>query len=187
MSGRRAGPSPPVTDDVPGDLTAAIVDIQQLAVRYALAVDSRDIEGIGRVFVPDVQWGMQIGRAAVSEWFAASFNDVGVTIHLVANHVVTIIDDVTATGVVYCREEVQLRPSGWRAGMLQYWDDYQKVDGEWLFLQRRVHRWYTRPLAASGAPSETPEGWVLGAGAPARTPCPMLSQDGKTSPELETE
>jgi hypothetical protein len=174
-----------VTDDVAvAAMTGAIVDIQQLAVRYALAVDSRDIEGIGRVFVPDVQWGDRTGRAAVSEWFAASLVGVGVTIHFVANHVVTIIDDVTATGVVYCREEVQLRPSGWRVGMLQYWDDYQRVDREWLFLRRRVHRWYTRPLAASGAPGEPPEGWVLGAGSPRENSLPDAFPGWKDVPKV---
>ena len=26
--------------------------------------------------------------------------------------------------------------------MLQYWDSYVRVEGEWCFQRRRFHRWY---------------------------------------------
>ena len=39
--------------------------------------------------------------------------------------------------------------------MLQYWDSYVRVDGEWCFQRRRFHRWYivdalTRPSHGAG-------------------------------------
>ena len=39
--------------------------------------------------------------------------------------------------------------------MLQYWDTYVRVDGEWCFQRRRFHRWYivdalTRPSHGAG-------------------------------------
>jgi hypothetical protein len=39
--------------------------------------------------------------------------------------------------------------------MLQYWDSYARVDGDWCFQRRRFHRWYivdalTRPAHGTG-------------------------------------
>ena len=122
----------------------AVLSIQQLAARYALAVDSRDLTMLASLFVPDVQVGRnRSGRDALQSWYADALSSVGATIHLLANHSVEVEGDV-ARGVVYCREEVQLLNSEeWRIGMLQYWDDYRKVDGNWLFQRRQVRRWYT--------------------------------------------
>jgi hypothetical protein len=123
---------------------SAVLRIQQLAARYALAVDSRDLPMLASLFVPDVQVGSsRSGRQALQSWYADALRSVGATIHLLANHSVEIDGDV-ARGVVYCREEVQLLNSEeWRIGMLQYWDDYLQVDGIWLFRRRQVRRWYT--------------------------------------------
>ncbi|WP_261566578.1 nuclear transport factor 2 family protein [Frankia gtarii] len=122
----------------------AVIAIQQLCHRYALAVDSRDIEGIGRLFIPEVRVGRNMtGRAALRQSFSAMLATCGATIHFIGNHTVDFIDDTHATGVVYCHEEVQpLGGTSWQVGMLQYWDDYEARDGAWLFVRRRVHRWY---------------------------------------------
>jgi hypothetical protein len=123
---------------------SAVLRIQQLAARYALAVDSRDLPMLASLFVPDVQVGSnRWGRPALQSWYAEALRSVGATIHLLANHSVEVEGDV-ARGVVYCREEVQpLNSEEWRIGMLQYWDDYLQVDGNWLFQRRQVRRWYT--------------------------------------------
>jgi hypothetical protein len=145
-----------------GDRIAAIVEIQQLAYRYALAVDSRDLDLLVSLFVPDVIVGQgATGRDALRSWYGSALRAVGATIHLVANHTVD-VDGETARGVVYCREEVEDIENGeWRVGMLQYWDDYRRVHDEWLFNRRRVRRWYStdalaRPARGSGLGTDGP-------------------------------
>jgi hypothetical protein len=65
-----------------------------------------------------------------------------------------------AHGVIYCRDELERPELGeWHIGVLQYWDRYRRVDGEWCFQRRRFHRCYmTDALArpAHGAGLGTP-------------------------------
>ena len=133
-----------------------MLKIQQLVARYALAVDSRDLEQLVALFVPDVEVGRGArGRDALRSWYSELLRSVGATIHVVANHTID-VDGDKAHGVVYCREEVEHVAVGeWRVGMLQYWADYRRVDGVWLFERRRVRRWYSsdalaRPQLGSG-------------------------------------
>ena len=80
--------------------------IRQLASRYALALDSRDVEGVAALFVPDVSVGNgETGREALAAFFDRTMRPYGVTFHLIGNHVIDIVDDDHATGVVYCRPE----------------------------------------------------------------------------------
>lgn len=131
------------------DSVASVVEIQQLAYRYSLAVDSRDLDLLASLFVPDVVIGHAArGRDALKRWYGDALRSVGATIHMVANHTVELNGD-GATGVVYCREEVEHPATGeWRIGMLQYWDDYRRVEGRWLFERRRVRRWYSADALA---------------------------------------
>ena len=53
------------------------------------------------------------------------------------------IDADHASGVVYCRDELELLDRGeWAVGTIQYWDDYVRFAGEWCFSRRRIFRWY---------------------------------------------
>jgi hypothetical protein len=128
------------------EATASVVEIQQLAHRYSLAVDSRDMDLLASLFVPHVKIGrVATGRDALKRWYGSALRTVGATIHMVGNHIVDLdVHDVDrATGVVYCREETQdLHTGAWRIGMIQYWDAYHRVDGRWLFDRRKVRRWY---------------------------------------------
>ena len=48
----------------------ATEQIRQLAARYALALDSRDVPTLASLFVPDVTTGDgRVGREALAEWF----------------------------------------------------------------------------------------------------------------------
>ncbi len=141
----------------------SVVEIQQLACRYAGAVDARDLDLLVSLFVPDVAIGREArGRDALRRWYGRALRTVGPTIHVVANHVVDLEGD-RATGVAYCREEVRGRDSDeWRTGMLQYRDAYRRVDGRWLFERRRVARWYA--AEAPGQPSGDQLGGAAGLG-----------------------
>ena len=78
------------------------------------------------------------------------------SVHFVGNHIVDFDNADHAQGIVYCRDELE-RPETkeWEIGMLQYWDSYVRVDGDWCFQRRRFHRWYivdalTRPAHGAG-------------------------------------
>jgi hypothetical protein len=126
------------------DRLESLLAIQQLAFRYAVAVDGRDLDSLVSLFTPDVRVGKtERGRAALRAWFDQILRDVRVTIHFVGNHVVDFDDCDHARGIVYCHDELERPDSGlWQRGQLQYWDQYCRVDGEWYFARRRFHRWY---------------------------------------------
>ena len=95
----------------------SLASIQQLAYRYALAVDSRDTVALADLFVPDVRVGPDTGRAALARWFDQILRRPGASVHLVANHIIDFDDPSTASGVVYCREPnssgVRTTPGRW--------------------------------------------------------------------------
>ena len=125
----------------PTEELLAYEQIRQLAARYALAVDSRNLAVLVALFVPDVQVGRERGHDALRTQFDASLRGVERTFLLVGTHVIDLIDADHATGSVYCKGEVQ---SGdrWIHQAILYEDTYERRDGSWLFV-RRVHRlWY---------------------------------------------
>lgn len=135
-------------------------EIRQLACRYAWAVDSRDLDALVALFIPDVRVGRDAtGRAALRESFDASLRAIGVSILFVGNHIIDFQDADHATGIVYCRGMIQ---DGERMveQSIQYRDSYERRDGAWLFV-RRVHvLWYgvetaERPL--DQRPADWPE------------------------------
>jgi len=116
--------------------------IRQLASRYALALDSRDVEGVAALFVPDVSVGNgETGREALAAFFDRTMRPYGVTFHLIGNHVIDIVDDDHATGVVYCRPEHE-RGDLWVVMPMQYWDRYERRDGVWYFKSRKPQAFY---------------------------------------------
>ena len=132
----------------------SLAEIRQLPYRYALALDSRDMDALVDLFVPDVRVGRdEIGRDALKRWFTNTMRRMRTSVHFVGNHIIDFDDADHAHGIVYCRDELE-RPTTkeWEVGMLQYWDSYVRVDGEWCFQRRRFHRWYiVDALDAPGA------------------------------------
>jgi ketosteroid isomerase-like protein len=127
-------------------------EIRQLAFRYALAVDSRDLDALVSLFVPDVRVGRDAsGREALRAFWDESLRAIGVSILFVGNHLVDFQDATHATGSVYCRGQIQ-DGERWVEQAIHYDDRYERRDGVWLFV-RRVHRlWWGldaghRPLA----------------------------------------
>lgn len=119
------------------DRLEALDAIRQLAARYALALDSRDVQTLASLFVPDVQTGDgRVGRAALAEWFDPVLRPYRITFHLIGNHVIDFQDDDHATGVVYCRPEHEVGDL-WVVMPMQYWDRYERRDGQWWFKSRK--------------------------------------------------
>jgi len=144
----------------------AYEEIRQLACRYALYMDSRDIGALVGLFVPDVRVGRdRVGRAALHADFDRQLREVGTTILFVGNHVIDLagkgsdlLDD-EARGVVYCRAEIEVGDRLIRQA-IQYRDTYARRDGVWLFVRRLHLLWYgaaepSNPLRL--APAHWPE------------------------------
>ena len=120
----------------------AYEEIRQLASRYALFMDSRDLDALVRLFVPDVQVGRdRLGHEALRADFDRQLRAVGTTILFVGNHVIDLEAADLARGVVYCRAEIEVGDRFIRQA-IQYRDRYERRQGVWLFA-RRVHLlWY---------------------------------------------
>ena len=157
MPDGRLGPWTPTTVEERLDRMESYAAIQQLAARYARALDARDMDTLVGFFNPDVRvGGTDRGREALKVWLSNLMSQMRTSVHLVAQHVIDFHDADRASGIVYCRDELEMPTTGkWLIGTIQYWDDYLRVDGEWCFDRRRLHRWYLadaldRPSAGLG-------------------------------------
>lgn len=147
-----------MTDDLAARIARleAVEQIRQLASRYAAALDSRDVDGMAALFVEDVRTADgRSGRAALADWLGGLLRSHGVTFHLIGNHVVDLVDDDHANGVVYCRPEHQQPGGEWIVMPMQYWDRYERRGDRWYFRSRSPHAFYAadvtaKPDAAAG-------------------------------------
>ena len=151
------------------DRLEALAAIQQLPIRYALAVDGRDIDTWVNLFVPDVRCGRHgSGREVLRSIIEVSLKTFYRSIHQICGHRVEFDDSDHAHGVVYCRAEHE-DDGKWVVMAIAYFDTYERRDGEWFFLRRREKHWYAadweeRPVAPF-------TGW------PAHPHVPQLPQD----------
>jgi ketosteroid isomerase-like protein len=117
-------------------------EIRELACRYALAIDERDLDALVALFVPDVRVGRDgRGREALRESFERSLSEIGVSILFVGNHVIDFQDERHASGVVYCRGQIQ-DGERWIEQAIQYRDRYERRGEGWLFVRRQHLLWY---------------------------------------------
>lgn len=116
----------------------AYAAIQQLAAKYAVSLDGRDIESIVDLYVPDVEVGppaQGIGHDALREWFYRVVNYWYRSLHHVGAHVITFDDADHASGTVQCRVEQEINDR-FVTTVVLYDDTYERRDGRWLFTHR---------------------------------------------------
>ena len=144
MVDQRLGAWQPASVEERLDRMESYAAIQQLASRYARALDARDMDTVVSMFDPGVQVGAdEHGREALKAWMSRLMSEMRTSVHLVCNHVIDFADADHASGVVYCRDELEQPETGeWLVGTIQYWDDYERIEGEWCITRRRLHRWY---------------------------------------------
>jgi hypothetical protein len=133
------------------DRLLSLEAIRGLALRYALAVDGKDLDTLATLFAPDVDNGRHgTGPDGVRRFFDQSLRKFHSSMHLVANHVIDLDDDDDddhAGGVVYCLAQHHvLEPDHWFDEALAYWDSYERIEGEWRFRRRRVRSWYRQHI-----------------------------------------
>jgi hypothetical protein len=121
--------------------------------------------------VPDVKVTREIsGRAALAEQIDAMLRWFRRSIHQICGHrIVLDPDDVDrASGYTYCRAEHEVGDR-WIVMAICYFDDYERVDGEWLFRRRKEKHWYSADI------NEHPQAvdfdsWNAGGGPPPALP-----------------
>ncbi len=116
--------------------------IGQLPIRYALAVDSRDLDAWVACFSPEVDMGRRgRGREVLRAHIEPMVRTFYRSIHQICGHRVELTGRDRATGAVYCRAEHEVGDR-WIVMAICYLDDYVRVDGEWYFSRRRERHWY---------------------------------------------
>lgn len=136
------------TPEQAADITA----IRQLALTYAVAIDSRDLDLVASLYVDDVDRGdYGRGHDALRRSLKVSLSASKVNIHNVSTHMITLIDADHATGTVYNRGEAMMADGTWRTNVGAYDDIYERRDGEWRFVKRTLRLFYSEgPLPSSG-------------------------------------
>jgi hypothetical protein len=120
--------------------------IQQLPMRYALAVDSRDIDAWVGLFVDDVDCGRHgVGREALKRFIDPSVRTFYRSHHQLCGHAIDFVDAEHASGKVYCRAEHETRGK-WIVMAICYFDTYVRREGAWYFLKRSEKHWYSSDI-----------------------------------------
>jgi hypothetical protein len=124
------------------DRLESLAAIQQLPIRYAIAVDGRDMDGWVNLFVPDVNCGRRgSGRAVLKSIIEPQVRSFYRSIHQICGHRVEFDDADHARGLVYCRAEHE-DAGKWVVMAIAYFDTYERRDGDWYFVRRREKHWY---------------------------------------------
>ncbi|MFT4082206.1 MAG: nuclear transport factor 2 family protein [Nocardioides sp.] len=161
--------------------------ISQLPMRYARAIDARDLDTLASLYTPDAVFSRRVderGPQAVRAYFATVLTNFYRSMHQICGHVIDTIDGDHASGTVYCRVEHE-DADDWVVQLMVYFDEYQRVDGTWLIASRRPTYLYTadvRDLPQTVGFNHWP-GWDAGdrggadaAGEAARRFAPTLPQ-----------
>jgi hypothetical protein len=130
---------------------ADVVEIQQLAFRYAIAADSKDPEAMAALFLVPAELGdVTLTREQLVERFTNSFKASPMTILNVGTHLVETdpADADRAAGTVYCRCEAEWQGK-WLIQQIVYLDEYAREQGKWLFAKRRHLLFYGAGLGQS--------------------------------------
>jgi ketosteroid isomerase-like protein len=126
--------------------------IAELAARYAVAVDSRNLDAIAALFVEDVAvGGGQTGHEALKTQFRGILQSFYRTFHHLGGMVLEFDGPDHANGTVYCRAEHEAG-GRWVTVPLCYFDKYERRDGRWLFVSRRLRTFYHADLAKGPVP-----------------------------------
>ena len=129
------------------DRLESIEAIRQLAGKYSLSLDMRDLDAHVNLFAPDIQVGRKgTGRAALKAWVDETLREQFTgTSHHVGQHIIEFTDPDHAVGVVYSKNEHETGPE-WVIMQMLYWDDYERIDGRWYFRRRLPLYWYATDL-----------------------------------------
>jgi len=129
------------------DRLESIEAIRQLAGRYSLSLDMRDLDAHVNLFAPDIRVSREkVGRAHLKAWVDDTLrNQFTGTSHHLGQHIIEFVDPDHAIGVVYSKNEHECGAE-WIIMQMLYWDDYERIDGVWYFRRRLPCYWYATDL-----------------------------------------
>jgi hypothetical protein len=127
--------------------------VRELVEAYAYCADRRDAAGQMALFTPDTHFVVYMdaknptpsqelnSREALAPVFA-DLNKYQATMHFVGQSTILSLADNRATGQAYCLAH-HLTVGGDKRRLmiaaLRYLDTFAKVDGAWLFAERRLY------------------------------------------------
>lgn len=127
-------------------------EIRQLAAKYSLSLDMRDLDAHVNLFASDIRVSREkTGRAHLKRWLDDTLRlQFTGTSHHIGNHVIEFRDPDHAFGVVYSKNEHETPCENggkeWVIMQMLYWDDYERIDGRWYFRRRLPCYWYATDL-----------------------------------------
>jgi hypothetical protein len=120
--------------------------IQDLAVRYCVAIDDGDYEGLAEMYTEKATMGETVGRHEVIDLLRTIRADYGRTIHIPEAHSISFTDDDHATGLVLSHAELDIQQTTVHT-FIRYYDDYERGDdGAWRFANRTLKFAYAVPF-----------------------------------------
>ena len=129
------------------DRLESLDEIRQLAAKYSLSLDMRDLDAHVNLFAPDIRVSREkVGRSHLKRWLDDTLRlQFTGTSHHIGNHVIEFDDPDNAHGVVYSKNEHETGDQ-WVIMQMLYWDNYQRLDGPWYFGRRLPCYWYATDL-----------------------------------------
>jgi ketosteroid isomerase-like protein len=136
----------------PGDAADRLA-IRELIEAYAHCADRRDASAQMSLFTPDTHFVVYMNakdsipsqelhsREALAPVFA-ELNEYDTTTHFVGQSTIFTLTDDRGTGEAYCLAHHVTLEGGKRRLMiasLRYLDTFAKLDGAWLFAERRLY------------------------------------------------
>jgi ketosteroid isomerase-like protein len=128
-----------------------ILDLNQLAYRYAAAVDARDVDAFLDVFTPDARmrsyhpqaedpFSELVGHEQLASIPGTMATMFGVTVHQMTNHLVEIDGDRASGSVLCTARHLSHDPADHSAWVvvIQYVDRYERRDGRWRITDREI-------------------------------------------------
>ncbi len=134
------------------DRLESLDEIRQLAAKYSLSLDMRDLDAHVNLFAPDIRVSREkTGRGHLKRWLDDTLRlQFTGTSHHIGNHVIEFDDPDHAHGVVYSKNEHETAcedgSSEWVIMQMLYWDNYQRIDGRWYFRRRLPCYWYATDI-----------------------------------------
>lgn len=134
------------------DRLEALDEIRQLAAKYSLSLDMRDLDAHVNLFAADIRVSRELtGRAHLKRWLDDTLRQQFTgTSHHIGNHVIEFDDPDHAHGVVYSKNEHETPCADggteWIIMQMLYWDNYERIDGRWYFRRRLPCYWYATDL-----------------------------------------
>ncbi|MGD0966038.1 MAG: nuclear transport factor 2 family protein [Candidatus Acidiferrales bacterium] len=126
------------------------VAIRELVEDYAHCADRRDAKGQMALFTPDTHFVVYMDEALAPVF--ADLNQYATTMHFLGQTTILTLTRDRSTGETYCMPHHLTIIDGKRRLMiaaLRYADQFVKMEGVWLFAERRlyVHWIEERPLS----------------------------------------